>query len=166
MRGHASPLFIQNMDFKSKVKDLLERGLEEFPDLFLIDFTISSDFKISVVIDGDHGVNLQDCINVSRSIEHNLDREEQDFSLEVASAGASAPLQFPRQYKKNLGRTLEVTTQEDKIEGKLIDADETSIKLEWKAREPKKIGKGKETVVKNAEIPYISIKKALVVISF
>lgn len=154
------------MDFKSKVKDLLEQGLAQHPDLFLIDFSISADSKISVVIDGDNGVNLQDCIDVSRSIEHNLDREEHDFSLEVASAGATAPLKFPRQYRKNIGRILEVTTEQETIEGKLIDADETSIKMEWKAREPKKIGKGKETVLKNAEIPYISIKKAVVVISF
>jgi len=154
------------MDFKSKVKDLLEQGLAQHPDLFLIDFSISADSKISVVIDGDNGVNLQDCIDVSRSIEHNLDREEHDFSLEVASAGATAPLKFPRQYRKNIGRILEVTTDQETIEGKLIDADETSIKMEWKAREPKKIGKGKETVLKNAEIPYISIKKAVVVISF
>ncbi len=162
-----SPLFIQRMDFKSKVKGLLEEGLAEHPELFLIDFSISADYKISVVIDGDNGVVVQDCIEVSRSIEHNLDREEQDFSLEVASAGATAPLKFPRQYRKNLGRTLEVTTNDDNItEAKLIDANEDFITLEWKTREPKKIGKGKETVVKNAEIPYISIKKAVVVISF
>ncbi len=162
-----SPLFIQRMDFKSKVKGLLEEGLAEHPELFLIDFSISADYKISVVIDGDNGVVVQDCIEVSRSIEHNLDREEQDFSLEVASAGATAPLKFPRQYRKNLGRTLEVTTNDDNItEAKLIDANEDFITLEWKPREPKKIGKGKETVVKNAEIPYISIKKAVVVISF
>lgn len=154
------------MDFKSKVKDLLEQGLAQHPDLFLIDFSISTDSKISVVIDGDNGVNLQDCIDVSRSIEHNLDREEHDFALEVASAGATAPLRFPRQYRKNIGRMLEVATEQENIEGKLIDADETSIKMEWKAREPKKIGKGKETVLKTAEIPYISIKKAVVVISF
>lgn len=155
------------MDFKSKVNDLLEEGLAQFPELFLIDFSISPDYKITVVIDGDKGVVLQDCIDVSRTIENNLDREEQDFSLEVASAGATTPLKFPRQYKKNIGRTLEVTTNDDqKTEAKLIDANDESIKIEWKAREPKKIGKGKETVVKTAEIPYISIKKAVVVISF
>ena len=154
------------MDFKHQVKDLLEQGLEEHPELFLIDFSISPDYKISVVIDGDRGVSLQDCIDVSRSIEHNLDREEQDFSLEVASAGATAPLKFPRQYRKNIGRKLEVVTAEQTVEGTLMDANETSIILEWKAREPKKVGKGKETVVKTAEIPYISIQKAVVVISF
>ena len=161
-----SPLCIQKMNFKDRVNDLLEEGLAQHPDLFLIDFSISPDYKISVVIDGDNGVNLQNCIDVSRSIEHNLDREEQDFSLEVASAGATEPLKFPRQYRKNIGRKLEVTTEEDQIEGTLLSADEEGVVLEWKTREPKKIGKGKETVVKTKVVPYISIKKAVVVISF
>ncbi len=161
-----SPLFIHYMEFKNKVKTLLEQGLSEHPSLFLIDFTLSSDFKISVTIDGDNGVSLQDCIDVSRAIEHNLDREEQDFSLEVASAGATSPLQQPRQFKKNVGRKLEVTTENGKIEALLTGATDASITLEWKAREPKAIGKGKETVEKKVEIPYSEIKKAVVVISF
>lgn len=161
-----SPIFIQDMDFSSKVKSLLEQGLKEHPELFLIDFSVSPDFKISVIIDGDNGVSLNDCIEISRSIEHNLDREEQDFSLEVASAGATEPLKFPRQYRKNIGRKLAVTTEEEQIEGTLLSADEEGIVLEWKTREFKKIGKGKKTVVKTKEVPYISIKKAVVVISF
>lgn len=166
MRGRKSPLFIQNMAFKEQVKQLLEASLGEHSSLFLIDFSISSDYKVSVIIDGDNGVTLQDCIDVSRSIEHNLDREEQDFSLEVASAGATSPLKLPRQYKKNIGRTLEVTLEAETIEAVLVDADGEIISLEWKVREPKKIGKGKETVVKTARIPYGEIKKAQVVISF
>ena len=166
MRGLETPLIIQNMAFKERVKELLEEGLSEHSSLFLIDFSISADYKISVVIDGDEGVILQDCIDVSRSVENNLDREEQDFSLEVASAGATSPLKLPRQYRKNIGRNLEVTLETEVMEAKLIDADDDKISLEWKVREPKKIGKGKETVVKTAEIPYTSIKKAVVVISF
>jgi len=154
------------MAFKEQVKQLLEEGLKEFPSLFLIDFSISADYKITVVIDGDQGVILQDCIDVSRVIENNLDREEQDFSLEVASAGATSPLKLPRQYVKNIGRKLEVTLETEVFEAELINADEDKISLEWKVREPKKIGKGKETVVKTAQIPYESIKKAQVVISF
>lgn len=154
------------MEFKEKVQALLEEGLASHPSLFLIDFSISSDNKISVVIDGDHGVTLQDCIDVSRSIEHNLDREEQDFSLEVASAGATSPLKLPRQYKKNVGRKLEVHTEDGKIEGILTSVNEDTIVLEWKAREPKKVGKGKETVEKKAEISYSEIKKAVVIITF
>lgn len=162
-----APSFYSKMEFKERVKVLLEKGLEEHPELFLIDFTISSDYKISVIIDGDRGVTLQDCIDVSRSIEHNLDREEQDFSLEVASAGVSSPLQLPRQYKKNIGRKLAVLTNDDKkIEGKIVNATNEAVQLEWKTREPKKIGKGKETVVKNEQIAYEDIKKAVIQVVF
>ena len=94
------------MTFKEKVKNQLDQALLERPALFLIDFSISETYKISVTLDGDNGVNLQDCIDVSRAIEQNLDREEQDFSLEVASAGATSPLKLPRQFKKNVGRKL------------------------------------------------------------
>ena len=131
MRGLESPLFIQNMAFKERVKELLEEGLSEHPSLFLIDFSISADYKISVVIDGDEGVILQDCIDVSRSVENNLDREEQDFSLEVASAGATSPLKLPRQYRKNIGRNLEVTLEAEVIEAKLIDADDDKISSQF-----------------------------------
>ena len=154
------------MTFKEKVSHLLEEGLLEKPTLFLIDLTITESFKIIVTLDGDNGVVLQDCIDISRAIEHNLDREEQDFSLEVASAGVSSPLKHIRQYKKNIGRTLEVKTNTETIEAVLTDATDEKIVLEWEAREPKKIGKGKETVQKRVEIPYSEIKEAIVIITF
>ena len=94
------------MPFKDIVSELLQHALTQREDLFLIDFTVGSDNRIKVVLDGDKGINLKDCMDVSRAIEHNLDREEEDFSLEVTSAGATEPLQLPRQYKKNVGRTL------------------------------------------------------------
>lgn len=166
MRGQESPLFIQNMTFKEKVVDLLNTALEERPSLFLIDLSIGSGNKIMVTLDGDNGVNLQDCIDISRAIEHNLDREEEDFSLEVASGGAASPLKMPRQFKKNLGRTLSVKTATDQIEAEITDANDDFIVLEWKAREPKQIGKGKETVQKRLELPYQDIKEAVVVIKF
>ena len=154
------------MTFKEKVNQLLTEGLEEKPSIFLIDLTITESFKIIVTLDGDNGVVLQDCIDISRAIEHNLDREEQDFSLEVASAGVSSPLKHLRQYKKNIGRTLEVKTNTETIEAVLTDATDENIVLEWEAREPKKIGKGKETVQKRVEIPYSEIKEAIVIITF
>jgi len=72
------------MTFREQVLQLLNEGLEQKPEVFLIDLTITDAFKIIVTLDGDNGVTLQDCIDISRDIEHNLDREEQDFSLEVA----------------------------------------------------------------------------------
>lgn len=154
------------MTFKEKVSGLLEEGLLEKPTLFLIDLTITESFKIIVTLDGDNGVALQDCIDISRSIDNNLDREEHDFSLEVASAGVSSPLKHIRQYKKNVGRILQVETDSINIEAKLVEANDDFIVMEWEAREPKKIGKGKETVQKRQEIPYSEIKKAIVIIIF
>ena len=154
------------MTFKDKVNDLLTEVLLDKPSVFLIDLTITDSFKIIVNIDGDNGVVLQDCIDISRAIENNLDREEQDFSLEVASVGVGSPLKMVRQYKKNVGRTLIVKLATQTIEAELVEANDNFIILSWKAREPKKIGKGKETVQKRQEIPYTDIKEAIVTVTF
>lgn len=153
--------------FEEKVKQLLNEALDEHPELFLIDITIDSSNKIKVILDGDNGVTLSDCIAVSRAIEHNLDREETDFALEVMSAGVSEPLQLPRQFHKNIDRNLEVVTLAGKtIKGTLIATTEDDIKLTWKAREPKPVGKGKVTVTKEATIAFTEIKQAKVMINF
>jgi ribosome maturation factor RimP len=151
---------------KDKVAALLEQALKENETLFLIDFSITPDHRINIVLDGDNGVSLQDCMNISRAIEHNLDREEEDFSLEVASAGATAPIVMPRQYKKNIGRTLTVSVSGHTFEGKLLEATEDTITLAWKAREPKIVGKGKVTVQKKQEIAISEIEEAKVVLKF
>jgi ribosome maturation factor RimP len=166
MRGLIVPSFYKNMTFKEKVSLLLTEALSEKQSLFLIDLTITDAFKVIVTLDDDNGVVLQDCIDVSRVIENNLDREEQDFSLEVASAGVSSPLRNIRQYKKNIGRTLILKTNSENIEAELVEANDDFVVLSWKAREPKKIGKGKETVQKTREIPYGDIKEAIVTVTF
>jgi ribosome maturation factor RimP len=154
------------MTFKDKVNSLIIEGLKEKPSIFLIDLTITDSFKIIVNLDGDNGVMLQDCIDISRAIENNLDREEQDFSLEVASVGVGSPLKMVRQYKKNVGRTLIVKLATETIEAELVEANDNFIILSWKAREAKKLGKGKETVQKRQEIPYSEIKEAIVTVTF
>ena len=166
MRGLSVPSFYKIMTFKEKVNELITEALLEKPSIFLIDLSISDSFKISVGLDGDNGVVLQDCIDISRAIENNLDREEQDFSLEVASVGVGSPLKFTRQYIKNIGRTLIVTTNSEKIEAELVEANDVFIILSWEAREPKKVGKGKETVQKRQQIPYTEIKEAIVTVTF
>ena len=161
-----SPLFIKNMTFKEKVNLLLTEALVEKPSLFLIDLTITDAFKVIITLDDDNGVVLQDCIDISRMIDASLDREEQDYSMEVASAGVSSPLKKIRQYKKNIGRTLIVKTNTENIEAELVEANDDFVILSWKAREPKKIGKGKETVQKTLQIPYADIKEAIVTVTF
>lgn len=152
---------------KEKVQQLVQEALDENPALFLINLDIQGANEIKVTIDGDLGVTVQDCIAVSRKVEHNLDREEEDFSIEVMSVGATTPLELPRQYKKNIGRTLEVKTiQGETIEGRLETSTEEGVTLAWKAREPKPVGKGKVTVQKTATLPFEDIVKAKVVIKF
>lgn len=162
------PSFYTNIMLNDNaVKTLIDRGLEERSDLFLIDLKIGVGNKISVVIDGDNGVTVEDCMFMSRAIEHNLDREEDDFSLDVASAGATSPLVNKRQYKKNIGRTLNVKAKSDaKFEGVLTEVDDDEVTLEWKAKEPKPVGKGKIVVNKQAKIKYDDILEAKVIIKF
>jgi ribosome maturation factor RimP len=167
MRHALRASFYKIMTFTEKVNQLVEAGLEGRQDLFLVDLKIDSVNKIQVVLDGDNGVNLQDCIDISKSIDNNLDREEQDFSLEVASAGLSSPLKLVRQFKKNLKRDLKIVTLTgETIEAELAEVTEENITLEWQAREPKKIGKGKETVDKKEVLTYSEIKEATVIVSF
>ena len=148
------------------MEKLLNEALKKREDLFLLDFTVGGDNMIKIVLDGDQGVSLSDCMEISRAIEHNLDREENDFSLEVTSAGATAPLVQPRQYPKNVGRILEVSTTNETFEGKLTEVGAEGIVLEWKVREPKPIGKGKHTVKKKEIVAFSEIERAKVILKF
>lgn len=153
--------------FKKTIEDLLQNALDERSDLFLIDFSLSGENAIKIIIDGDNGVLVEDCMFVSRAIEHNIDREEYDFSLEVLSSGAAKPLTLPRQYKKHIGRNLEVKTLDSQnFEGELTEVNEQGVVLKWKTREPKPVGKGKVTVAKEANVTFKNIKEAKVKIKF
>ena len=155
------------MNLRSKVDNLLRVELDKNPSLFLIKLTVGIDNSIRVILDGDKGISLKHCINISRAIEQQLDREIEDFSLEVASAGVGSTLQNQRQYYKNIGRKLEVEMSEGtQLSGILSAVSKNGFSIEWKQREPKKIGKGKVTVEKNALIAFDSIKEAQVKITF
>lgn len=153
------------MKFKDKILKLTNESLKENTSLFLIDLLISQSNVIKIYIDGDNGVKLNDCIQISRFLEKNLNREEDDFSLEVSSVGLDKPLVIARQFKKNKGRVLEIENLEgDLMKGELTFSNDEKIGLSWKVREPKPIGKGKITVEKFIEIEYKNIVKAKVVI--
>lgn len=155
------------MSFREKVEVLVNEFLAEREDLFLIETKISAGQDITVILDGDDGVTLQDCLDASRAIEFNLDREEEDFSLQVMSAGLSEPLVTPRQFRKNIEREIEIWLKNDEeIEGELTEVSETNITLILKYRRPKLIGKGKEDVVEERVIALEDIRKALVKVKF
>lgn len=155
------------MEFRKNIETLLNDFLQTREDLFLIDLKFSAGDDITVILDGDHGVTVQDCLDASRAIEFNMDREEHDFSLQVMSAGLSEPLSTPRQFQKNIGREIEILlTDSSEIEGELAKVDEEKITLVLRYRKPKEVGKGKVDVEEEKEIPYSEIKKALVVLKF
>lgn len=157
----------QIMGLKTRVEELLNNFLKERADLFLIDLKISVTNDITIIVDGDNGVSVQDCLDVSRAIEFNMNREEEDFSLQVMSAGLSEPLVLQRQYQKNIGRILEVLLNDSTtIQGELSKVEEDKIVLILRYRKPKNIGKGKMDVEEEKQIFYTDIKKALIVIKF
>ena len=153
------------MDQKLVTK-LVHEAISENESLFLIELSFLTGDRIKIVVDGDNGVLVEDCMMISRAIEHNLDRDEYDFSLEVSSAGAYSSLTNSRQYVKNIGRVLSIKTNLEDYEAKLVEANKEDIKLKWKQREPKKIGKGKVTVEKEINILYKDINEAKVKIKF
>ncbi|ADZ12048.1 Uncharacterized protein family UPF0090 [Riemerella anatipestifer RA-GD] len=157
----------KSMSIKAQVETLLNDFLSEREDLFLIDLKVSAGDDVVVILDGDNGVTLQDCLDASRAIEFNMDREEHDFSLQVMSAGLSEPLTQIRQFRKNIGRDLDILLNDSsKIEGELARVEEDKVVLILRYRKPKEIGKGKVDVEEEKEILLSDIKKALVAIKF
>jgi len=160
-----SPILLSTMDSK-KIFNLIQTALDSNQELFLIDYSLSTSGNIVIIIDGDHGVPLEECVRISRHIEHQLDREEFDFSLEVTTPDITKPISNPRQYIKNIGRTLEIQLENEKIEGTLMEVMDHNIVIEYQARIPKEIGKGKQTVVKQDTISIDKINKAKVKIVY
>ena len=151
---------------QAALKDIVDEALALNESLYLIELSISVNNKVQVVVDGDNGVSLSETMRISRAINDNFDREVEDFSLEVGTPDIAHPLKVKRQYIKNLNRILKVKTEEEELEGTLVTADEDKIVLQWKAREPKLVGKGKVTVDKTATLEYTEIKEAKVKILF
>ncbi len=145
---------------KEKVQSVVNQELEG-ADLFLVDLKIGKDNKISVFIDGDNGVTIQNCIDLSRKIESNFDREVEDFELSVFSSGVGEPLKLNRQYKKNIGRNIEVITNEEgeKVVGELLMVDEEKIVVKV---QPKK----KKDPIVEKEILIDNIKESKIIILF
>lgn len=153
-----------------------ERISELGNGLFVVDLTISANNVIHVELDKHVGnVAINDCMSVSRNVEHNLDREEEDFELHVSSAGLDKPFRVLAQYVKNIGREVKVVTLEGKkLEGILRAADDKEITIETSRMERpegdglslSKSKKKKELIVEQHVFPLDQIKETKIVISF
>lgn len=154
------------MQVEELVNQTIQNILSERSDLFIVKLSISSGLDINLTIDGDELVNISDCIDVSRKIEQALDREQYDFSIKVQSPGADEPLQLPRQYKKHVGRKLDLKTSNGEYEAKLDEVSDNEIKISWKTREKKPNGKGKRTINHEITVPFQTIEQAKIKITF
>jgi ribosome maturation factor RimP len=99
-------------------------------DKFLVDILIQPVNRISVFIDGDNGISIDDCRKISRSLEEMLTSDNEDFELNVSSPGLDRPLKLARQYLKNIGRGIEISTVlGEKVEGTLTSIDDKGLEL-------------------------------------
>ena len=154
---------------KKKVTRLVNERIEELDNgLFIVNIHINTNNVIHVELDKhEGGVSVDDCIRVSRNVEHNLDREEQDFELSVSSAGLDKGLRVFPQYKKNIGRKVKVKLNEGgSIEGEMIDATPEQIVVQTTRKERIEGKKKKETIVEDHTLKMDEIKEAKIVISF
>lgn len=154
---------------KHKVRELVEERIEELDNgIFIVDLNISSSNVIQVEVDKYEGyVSVDDCIRISRNVEHNLDREQEDFELSVSSAGIDKGLRVFPQYKKNIGRDVKVKLHDGgKLEGTMIDATEAEIVVQTTRKERIEGKKKKETIIEDHKIKMDEIKETKIVISF
>ena len=133
---------------------------------FLISVKVKNGNNITVIIDGDEPLRIEDCIGVSRYIEGKYDRETEDFELRVFSAGIDQPYVQLRQYIKNVGREVEVTLMDGAvIKGVLLAANEQNIQLKEKVVKGKKKAIGTYTE-DSLTISFSEIKQTKEIISF
>jgi len=154
---------------KKRVLELIDERIAEYdPDLFVVELSISTKGVISVEIDKKNGfVSVMDCMKVSRNIEHNLDREEEDFELKVSSAGLDKGLRVLAQYEKNVGRSVIVKrNSSDEVEGVLKSANADEIVVETSRKEKLEGKKKKELIVEAVTIPMNDVKETKIVITF
>lgn len=143
---------------KIKILELVNQALEG-SDKFLVNLKITPDNRIYVDIDGDNGITVDDCIELSRAIESHLDRDEEDFALDVSSAGADQPLKLRRQYVKNIGRDVEALASDgEKTVGTLTEVGEESFTLH--------IAGTKKQPPHDVQLRFADMKSVRVVIKF
>ena len=153
------------MDQVEEIRKLAAENLS--PDKFVVDVLISGKRlprKVLIVIDGDHGVTIDDCAELSRVLGEALEKRsffgEDNYLLEVSTPGLDHPLKLKRQYFKNAGRNLKVVGKEATMEGKLKEVTDDKIIL------VQEIGTGKKKETKEIEIPFSEIEKTFVMVSF
>jgi ribosome maturation factor RimP len=153
------------MDLNAEIRQLVEPTLA--PDQFVVDIVVSAKKnpgKVLVLLDGDQGINIDVCAEVSRHLSKELDERNlmgENYLLEVSTPGVDQPLKLKRQYRKHIGRNLKVKLQDgSQLEAKLAEVNEEEIVLN------QEVGLKKQKEVKTINVPFASVDKTFVLVSF
>ncbi|VTQ02080.1 ribosome assembly cofactor RimP [Sphingobacterium daejeonense] len=153
------------MQVENRVIELVEEKIADRPDLFIVSVRLLNNGVLEILLDGDNGIAIEDCVQVSRHVGYHLEEEnviDRAYRLEVSSPGIDSPLLLNRQYEKNVGRDVKVKLLDGaKKEGQLLSVTDSAISIEEKVKE-----KGKKAVLVQTEIPLDQIKETKVLISF
>lgn len=153
------------MNIEKRVRELVEEKIADKPNLFIVDIKMHSNGKLVILVDGDNGIGIDDCVAISRHVGFHLEEEnviESAYTLEVSSPGLDVPLTSMRQYLKNVGRNVAIKMADGtKREGRLSSITEDAIVIEEKIKE-----KGKRAELVEAVIPIDKITETKVLISF
>lgn len=164
--GDESPLFHCPKTLMIKGENIVRLVEEKLSgtDKFLISVKVNPGNRISVFIDSDRSVVISDCVELSRFIESNLNRDIEDFELEVSSAGLTHPLVIPRQYAKNIGREVKTVLKNGEVKKGIIKevADERFILFE---KSIVKENKKKQIIENNVSVAFTDVKETKLVIN-
>ena len=152
------------MEIREEIRKIAESKLTN-PGQFVVDVAVSlrGKQKVLVFVDGDNGITIDDCAELSRAMSEELDKLpglNQSYVLEVSTPGVDHPLKFNRQYAKHVGRTLKVTLRDQSVEGKLVSVTNDALTLE------QTLGTGKKKEIKTVEVQFSDIEKSFVLVSF
>lgn len=167
-KGTLSPILLQVLKMIKKEDIMLTiQPLVEQKNAFIVDVIVKSSNKIIVELDSFDKVTIDDCVDISRLIESNFNRDTEDYELEVSSAGLSSPFKVIEQYQKNLGKEIETVTKEGKkLTGILSHISEKSFKIDIKKTEKVEGKKKRQEIIETIEIPFDKAKFTKVVFNF
>ncbi len=153
------------MQVEQRVTELVQEKIADRADLFIVRIKMHNNGILEILLDGDKGISIDDCVAVSRHVGFHLEEEDvidRAYRLEVSSPGIDSPLLLLRQYIKNIGRNVRLKLADGrKEEGKLLSATDSLVVLEQQVKE-----KGKKAELKIVEFPMDQIQETKVLISF
>ena len=151
------------MEAAEEIRKIAEGKLKDSSQ-FIVDVIVSSKRKpqkVTVIVDGDAGISIDDCADISREVSKALDESivlADSYVLEVTTPGLDQPLRLHRQYQKNIGRSLRIKVSDKVVEGKLVGVSESGLTLEQ--------GDGKKIEKTVVELKFSEIDKSIVLVSF